>query len=164
MANHAVLYDVEWQILRCRMLSVNNDYGGWWTVYGVEKNLSLCGEYIDEAWTQVETQIRLWRVKNLLNATLLGYGQRADVTDAMRDEVIIWRDACSFDSAMVVKANNSWDWEAVRREVTDMSISDRKMVLDNLRKRVKTSAKRNGEENKFKFRNDLERFVNMLEQ
>lgn len=162
MANHAVLYDVEWQILRCRMLSVNNDYGGWWTVEGVDRNLGLCSEYIEDAWSETEIHVRLWRVKNLLNATLLGYGQRSDVKEAMRDEVTIWRDACEFKADVVAAANRDWDWDRVRRDVKNMSEADRKMVRENLKKRVKTSARRNGEDAKFKHRGDLETFLTII--
>jgi hypothetical protein len=142
------------------MLSANNDYGGWWSYEGVVTNIKTCSDYIDEVDGFYD--VRSWRVKNLLNATLLGYGNRADVDLQWREIVRGFRDRINFDSAFVKEADETWDWEEVWQDVRRMSDADRKMVLDNLKKRVKTSAKRNGEENKFKHRTALEIFVNML--
>src|SRR5690349_12497286 len=105
-----VLYDVEWQAMRVQLLASNNDYGGFGTVEGVKKNIAKLHEYVQESygWCEhnlatsskgcsmcIETYCRHWRVLNLLNATLLGYGSRYPVDDPRMALVIITRDQYS---------------------------------------------------------------------
>lgn len=142
--NKAVLYDTVWQKLRVSLLSVNNEYGGWENADGARKNISLLSDYVSEAITDTESALRLWRVLNLLNATLLGYGSRKKGTEEER-LVIEYRDTISTEYAKVkhhIDSIAAWDWAAQKRNLEEMYANDRgtfNRIKANLALRVKTA-------------------------
>lgn len=78
-----VLYDIEWQDLRTKLLSRHRDDGGWATVEGATTNISMLEDYLGDL-TDVS---KLWRVINLLDAVRMGYsGQRR--TGSPQDQMV----------------------------------------------------------------------------
>jgi hypothetical protein len=143
----AVLYDVEWQRLRVSLLTKYNDYGGFGTIEGVQTNLMLLGNYVRLAGSQQETFYRNWRVLNLLDATLLGYGTRMQGTaqeGLVRAEV----NARQERHKAYIDAGyrfGEWNWEKVARDLNDLyesSASEFANIKENLQQRIKTAMRK----------------------
>lgn len=74
MGVRAVLYEVEWQVLRVSMLAENSSKGGWTTTAGVADNLVKLDKYLNKAsWgSRAEYDRRLYRIRNALTAVAMG--------------------------------------------------------------------------------------------
>ncbi len=78
-----VIYNVEWQILRTRLLSKNNATGGWASYSGASANLKRLHEYLGKR----PSINKVWCVLNLLDAVRMGYsGQNR--TGSLQDKLV----------------------------------------------------------------------------
>jgi len=147
------LYDVDWQLRRCRML-------GKWTEDGASANINACSEYLSGALMMpYEYAIRLWRVQNLLAAVLLGFGQRSQVS---AKNVREFHGTVSRLRMANPLQEFQWDWGKVRRDLMEQGTTkELEGVLTNLKRRVRASLDRN---HTLAYRPELVRFISMLGQ
>src|SRR5690349_17439889 len=68
----AVLYDVDWQVLRVSTLKGLQSGGGWNTPTGAKANLGVLTSYI-YTLEEADADVRRYRVHNMLNAVVMGY-------------------------------------------------------------------------------------------
>lgn len=164
----ACLYDVEWQALRVSMLDGNNSYGGWSNMYGAETNLRRLSEYCDEVKESgdlKEYSRRIWRALNLINAVLLGYGNRKEVADIahyLRTKPQGYYSRM-WDKLKTNLRHETWDWDKVGKDLIRLRKNNKELwgaIYINLQKRVKTSIKRNGG---LQHRSELEKFIELME-
>lgn len=165
------LYDVEWQALRVSLLSKYNTYGGFGTLSGIRINLHALNKYVENANLLPEPQnaleytCRVWRVLNLLNATLLGYGNKPEF-DEHRELITSTRDFLSKIHRFrwnSLPNGISWDWDKVESDLGKFGIEELSMILDNLNTRVATANRKKKQgTGGMEYRTELSRFITLL--
>jgi hypothetical protein len=149
-----VLYDVEWQLLRINTLAERRTDGGWTTMEGCKENLNTMMDYISRGR---DTNVRFYRVHNMLNAVVMGYnGQKADAS--LIKEVRRFKDhfgTGDYDKVLVQAAHDRWDWEKVAKDLKPVSLYDIKFLKKNLAARAAKGSETT--------RPELHRFVTLLD-
>lgn len=128
-----ILYDVYWQKIRMSFL------GGWGHAEGVKGNLMVLRTYVSGGIKNsdpVKVAMRLYRVRNLLNAVLLGQhvGDRV-LVEATRNEY----DALQDEYPLI---EEPWDWSIVALQLRSEKRKTLHMLRQNLVKRRRVAAKR----------------------
>lgn len=164
------LYDVEWQQLRCEMLATNNTYGGFGPFDGVTINIGRCEEYLKEDGIELQDRFhRTWRILNLMNATLLGFGNAKRGSQAY-DLVVKYRDEVSgYYKGMQAQGYvfKQWDWAAVNVDLHALYLNELwafNMIARNLAGRVKTAHRKQAAgTGGMQYRGELQRFLDMMD-
>jgi len=145
------LYDVRWQILRVNLLAENNDYGGWWSDFGAERNCDIVLNYAFEPGLQPKEQaLRFWRCLNLLNAVLLSYSDLAD-------KPATWRGVQQLRELLSQKHQDHplptalWNWGEQAQVAEAARLRELNMVHKDLQSRT------------LKYRPELIRFLTIIE-
>jgi hypothetical protein len=151
------------------MLATNNTYGGFGSLEGVDINIEKMKAYIlevqDSGDAHVEYAYRVWRCLNLLNATLLGYGNKSNF-DEHKKKIILMRDGLS----LLHKRKGlawllSWDWDVVRKDLREAKLEDLVMIKKNLMSRVATAnRKEKANIGGMEFREELSYFLGILDE
>lgn len=113
----AVLYDVKWQLLRISFLAARRTDGGWSTEEGQRKNLFLLQDYLEQPC--FDTDCRLFRVNNCLNAVVMGYnGQKLlELIPAVQQFRNKFAPSSKYNDIVVTAASATWDWEKVKQDL-----------------------------------------------
>ena len=168
------LYDVGWQRLRVSLLGRNNDYGGFGTSDGVNINLMKLEEYIEAAdKNSVEFPIRAWRVSNLLAATMLGYGDRAEYSHLKGRLTIAHRTYSGYHlsrkatAQLRAAANIGWDWKRVEQDLQVLVEEDfmtfQQIYVDLIKRKKTAKRKLDAGDIKQIVRPELDKFVALME-
>lgn len=182
------LYDCDWQKLRVSLLQENNDYGGFSTEIGVALNIVQLQKYANNLISKsdfmalpkvgsalkgasrvvlTEAYLRNWRILNLMNATLLGYGSKMYGT-VQAELVGAYQLECGDTHQAFTHAGfgfnviGEWDWGQVEsglRTMISNDIKSYKRIRDDLTKRRKVAMKRGG----ISHRPELVRFLELME-
>ena len=162
----AVLYDVNWQVLRVNTLGQNNDSGGWNSAEGANVNITKLRHYIIATKDKQEYYYRLWRVLNMLNAVRMGYSGTKQ-TDTEQDVLVRqFRDIISkryhelTDDGFEFK---EWDWDKVADDLKELYLTsqdDFNKVYKNLVGRKSHTEKLRGT---LSFRPDLVKFLGLMD-
>jgi hypothetical protein len=88
-SDRAHVYEVGWQKLRVSTLAPNRKDGGWGTHIGVQRNLITMAKYLDGTNDPEEVRRRQYRVLNMYNAVLLGYGDKFEMAEDVRRSVAV---------------------------------------------------------------------------
>jgi hypothetical protein len=139
----AVLYDVKWQLLRIGTLQARRVDGGWATLEGQRDNLETLRKYLDQPVAVIETNLRLYRVHNLLNAVNMGYnGQGADLEliHNVKDFKYV-ENTGDYDRYVINEAAAAWDWDKVYDELRLSRFEDRAFLLYDLGRRARKGTK-----------------------
>lgn len=143
-----LLYDVGWQLLRVSLLARNNDTGGFQTLEGCEANISRLQEYLRSSSTPQEAFHRTWRILNLLNATLLGFGQRMKGTE-QEAFIIYQRDRVQRIYRNLKGTGISFGmvhWDLVEKDLRELWEYDPYwfvLILEDLKRRLKSAERKN---------------------
>lgn len=171
----ACLYDVRWQVMRVSMLAANSKTDGWATLQGVKVNLKLLETYLKDDFHRtdnLETALRCHRIKNLLSAVMLGYGNkedfkghRASVQEHFNQVSKLYEGnmgALKQLKSYVTNPNNVWDWSKVEADLIRLNEDDPDTfdkLFKDLVKRTKTSIRKNGH---VEYRPELIHFMKLM--
>jgi hypothetical protein len=139
----AVLYDVEWQLIRIDCMSARAENGGWTTNEGTEYNLEVFRNYLYEQGIRYpEWMTRQYRVNNCINAVVMGLNAQQDASVRI-NMLRRFRDTHTHKDlygAYVHVVALTWDWNKVAEEVSKMRKEDWQYLWVDLTKRSKNAA------------------------
>lgn len=138
------LYDPYWQQLRVSFLGTFGD------IDTCQRSIQRLDKYIAGARAGLddsERALRNWRALNLLNAVLLGFGNKSIYSRALRQVVIDARDRYTlahkeFTRVLAVREREGWDWNLVAAGLKELSDDVLWQIWNNLKKRVYTANRR----------------------
>lgn len=155
------LYDTNWQMLRVNLLSENNDYGGWWSDFGAPRNADIILNYVYEHRPgSPEFAVRVWRALNLLNAVLLGYGERVDKPTTWESVRRVRDDMSLLHEKYPLPANFAWNWNDQADLLRMRKLKDLSILLLDLRARSRRAKRKKGT---VKFRPELIKYISLIE-
>lgn len=158
------LYDVRWQTLRVSLQGRNNDTGGWGTMNGVEQNIRQLNRYLGaSALDKDEFTRSTWRVLNLLNAVLLGYGKKRDTTYSAVKKYQETHSRIYAKYRYDLDKLANWNWEAVAVDLELISWRDPESfikIMEDMQRRVKSAERKNGMDH----RPELAKFLGLIEK
>jgi hypothetical protein len=161
-SDRAHVYEVGWQKLRVSTLAPNRKDGGWGTHIGVQRNLITMAKYLDGTNDPEEVRRRQYRVLNMYNAVLLGYGDKFEMADFA---MVVRQARDRLQKQMSDRSLGRHDWQKTYEDLSRLWRNERNTwwsIRRNLTSRTKTSRRRNGGTG-FQHRPELEFFLHLME-
>lgn len=134
------LYNFDWQILRVGLNFTNAD--------NVQVTVKKLEEYLESPLSEDDTRLnRLWRILNLLNATMMGYrGQRKrfsdkperiEMLDMLEAIITSYRSIIQQEYQLFKEKEFHWDYAAELERLKSASLDNLLSVRESLGKRRK---------------------------
>jgi hypothetical protein len=149
--NKLCIYDVNWQILRVRLLARNNTWGGW---DSPDMNIKVLNEYLGD----YDNITKLYRVINLLGGVRRGFGQRGLLGTFADDKVRCYAADVSREYFVLKEQGEKLVDVTVEQVLEDLNLAD---VSDLKKVRFDLSERLNAHKNS-KFRGGLRWFLRLL--